>query len=85
MHCCYILKSFTDNSYYVGSTNNLTNRLNFYNRGKSRYTKRKIPWVLIYSECFSTLSLARKREYQLKSWKNRDSLERLIKKSGSIV
>ena len=75
----YILASVKDNSYYIGSTNNLKNRIEYHNEGRSKYTKLKKPWNLIYFEEFSSLSLARKREKQIKSWKSREAIERLIK------
>ncbi len=74
----YILSSIKDNSYYVGSTNDLRSRLEYHNNGRSRYTNLKKPWNLIYFEEFSNLSLARKREKQIKSWKSRKAIERLI-------
>ena len=79
MYYTYILVSLKDNSYYVGSTFDIEKRLNYHNTGKSKYTKLKIPWNLIYFEEFLTLSLSRKRETQIKSWKSRESIERLIK------
>ncbi len=78
----YILRSKIDNSYYVGSTNNLTRRLKEHNRGKSKYTRNKKPWELVYNEELSTLSLVRRRENQVKSWKKRVAIEKLI---GPVV
>ena len=78
MNYCYILKSLIDNSYYIGSTTDINKRIKYHNSGRSRYTKTKKPWVIIYSEEFSILSEARKREKQIKSWKDRKAIERLI-------
>lgn len=78
MYYTYILISLKDNSYYIGSTSNIKERLNYHNTGRSRYTKLKMPWNLIYFEELLTLSLARKRETQIKSWKSRKAVERLI-------
>ena len=78
MYYTYILASLKDNSYYVGSTSDIKQRLSYHNTGKSRYTKRKMPWNLIYSEEFLSLSLARKRELVIKSWKSRKAIERLM-------
>lgn len=49
-----------------------------HNKGLSKYTKNKGPWVLVYREEFSTLKLARRREKQIKSWKKRIAIEKLI-------
>ncbi|MFA5827974.1 MAG: GIY-YIG nuclease family protein [Candidatus Shapirobacteria bacterium] len=78
MYYTYILASLRDNSYYVGSTSEIYQRLNYHNAGRSRYTKLKLPWNLIYFEKFSSLSLARKREKIIKSWKSRKAIENLI-------
>ena len=39
----YILCSLKDNTYYVGSTRDLTERLERHNQGRSTYTKAKRP------------------------------------------
>lgn len=57
-----------DNTYYIGSTNDLEKRLHQHNFLKSgaHYTKLRRPVKLIYSESFPTISEARKREIVLK-------------------
>lgn len=77
----YILKC-TDNSYYVGSTINLIERIKAHTEGRCRYTKSRLPVKLAYSEEYPTLSEAKKREYQIKKWKSRLAIERLI---GPVV
>lgn len=79
MASLYILK-LVDNSYYVGSTGNLTQRLNNHYNGEVKSTKHKLPFVLIYTENYNTKSEAQKREYQIKRWKKRVAIERLLKK-----
>ena len=74
----YILKS-RNGSYYVGSTNDRDVRLSYHNDGKVKSTKSGRPWKMIYSESFDTLGDARKRELQIKNWKSRAAIERLIK------
>ena len=75
----YILQSLISCRYYVGSTEDLKNRLLLHNKGMVRSTKSDKPWRLVYSESFSTLKEARKRELQVKKWKSRLAIERLIK------
>ena len=65
----YILKSKSNNRYYIGSTKNLEKRLNYHNSDRARWTKRYQPWVLVHSESFETRSEAVKREKFLKSLK----------------
>ena len=74
----YILISKKDRRYYIGSTSNYSVRLTLHNAGKVKSTKFYRPWQLVYSEEFDTLSEAVKRERQIKGWKSRASIERLI-------
>lgn len=76
--CVYILKSEKTNGYYIGSTNNIERRIREHNKGKSRYTKGKGPWIILYREGFNSLREARLREQQIKSWKKRVAIEKLI-------
>jgi putative endonuclease len=46
----YIIQSLQDGTYYVGSTQALRKRLDRHNQGRSKYTKNKRPWKLVYSE-----------------------------------
>ena len=73
----YILRC-KDGSYYVGATNDIEKRLERHQKGYSKYTKNKRPVELIYKESYKNKSMALKREKQIKSWKNRKAIERLI-------
>ena len=78
MFYTYILKSLTNNSYYVGSCKNIDNRFNLHNKGLVKSTKRYIPQKLMHTEEYKTLTDASKREMQIKSWKKRSAIEKLI-------
>ncbi|MCL4363698.1 GIY-YIG nuclease family protein [Patescibacteria group bacterium] len=78
MFFTYILKSILTGQYYIGCTNNLKRRLDEHNKGLSKYTRNKRPWVLKYKEEYSSLIKARRREKQIKSWKKRQAIEKLI-------
>ena len=80
MFYIYILQSLTDNSYYVGCTENTSRRISEHNSGKVRSTKTRQPWSLRYTEKYNTLSEARSRENQIKRWKSRAAIERLLNK-----
>ncbi|KAF0215551.1 MAG: GIY-YIG catalytic domain [Ignavibacteria bacterium] len=54
MFYVYALYSSKFNKIYIGQTCDLTNRLIEHNSGKSFYTKRFIPWEIIYTEEFET-------------------------------
>ena len=82
MYYVYILKS-NNNQYYIGATSNIRNRVKYHNAGRVRSTKSNKPWSLIYKEKYNTLSEARSREKQIKSWKSRKAIERLKALSSS--
>lgn len=77
----YILYSKSADRYYIGSTKDLDDRLKRHNTGRSKYTKRGIPWDLTYKEEYPTRSDALKRERELKNWKSRIQIERLVRTS----
>jgi putative endonuclease len=78
----YILYSTKLNKYYVGACIDLDRRLYEHNIGHSKFTALGIPWQLKYTEDFSTLQLAKKRELEIKKKKSRIYIENLI---GSSV
>ncbi len=65
----YILKSTKDRKFFYGCTRNLETRLKDHNQGKVRFTKKRRPLVLHYSEGFDSLNDARKRVRYFKSKK----------------
>jgi putative endonuclease len=75
MYFFYILQC-SDNTLYVGSTNNLEKRLREHNELKSgaHYTKIRRPVVLKYKEELPSLSDARKREAEVKKWSRQKKL-----------
>ena len=75
----YILKILIDGSYYIDFSKDIRRRLNEHNSGKSQFTRRKIPWELVYSENFYSKTEALKREKFLKAQRNHDFYERLIR------
>lgn len=77
MYYVYVLKSQKDGKRYVGQTSDLERRLIQHNSGESRYTKNRGPWVLLYSEEYTTRSEAMIRESYLKSGVGRDFLKSL--------
>ena len=69
MFYVYIIKSKKDKSLYIGSTNDLKRRFEEHQLGKSKYTKNKIPFDLIYYEAFKSKIDALSRERNLKKFK----------------
>lgn len=67
MYHVYLLKSEkVENKLYIGYTKNLKKRLEEHNFGKSNFTKKYLPWGLVYCESFISLDDAIKREKSLK-------------------
>ena len=72
------LAECSDGSYYCGYTSDLKKRIETHNKGTGgKYTKRRIPVKLIYSEEFETRSEAMKRECEIKTF-SRKQKEELI-------
>ena len=63
---CYLLRC-ADDSLYCGITNDLDKRLAAHNAGTaSRYTRVRLPVVLVYVEPCESRSAASKREMEIK-------------------
>jgi putative endonuclease len=62
----YILQSELDESFYIGSTQNLDERMQRHNQGRFVYTKAKRPWKLVYFEKYPDRSSVVERENQIK-------------------
>ena len=73
----YILQN-DNNSFYIGTTNNLCKRVYQHNTNQSKYTKHRSPWKLVYTESYPTRSEAMKREYFIKSQKSKSFIISLI-------
>ena len=73
----YILKC-ADGSYYVGSTKNLELRLSQHQEGiGAKYTSKRLPVELVYSEEYDRVLDAYNREKQVQNW-SRAKREALI-------
>ena len=81
----YILKSLKDGNFYTGMTSDLEKRLKQHNAGKTPSTKPRRPFVLIYSEEFSSREDARKREIYLKSYAGSKEKRDIIKKVENCI
>ncbi|WP_456377585.1 GIY-YIG nuclease family protein [Lutibacter sp.] len=72
LECC-------DGTFYTGSTKDLELRLDQHKNGiGAKYTARRLPVKLLYSEEFTTISEAFYREKQIQGW-SRIKKEALIK------
>jgi len=66
---------------YIGITSDLETRIRRHNAGYEKSTKRRIPFVLLYSEVFATRLEARDREKYFKSGFGREIIRSLLIKA----
>ena len=79
MWLTHILYSKKTDRYYVGYTGDVSWREERHNLGWEKYTRRGIPWRLVYHEAYNTKAEAMYREREIKGKKSRRYIERLIK------
>lgn len=81
MFYVYAVYNQENNKTYIGQTENLAERLKLHNEKEFRgsYTSRfSGEWQLVYQEELGTRKEALIRERQLKSFRGRESIKRLI-------
>ncbi len=78
MEYVYVLQSLKDKKLYVGYTNNLKRRFSEHNAGRSKVTKERGPFKLLYYEACNQKEDALKRELQLKTGFGRQYLKRRL-------
>jgi len=75
----YILFSASANRYYVGHTTELLEeRLRKHNSNHKGFTGPNSDWKIVYMEKYPDKKLAYAREREVKSWKSRVRIEKLI-------
>lgn len=70
MFYVYLLKSLSDNKYYIGQTKDVDKRITEHNSGRIKSTKNRRPFKLIGFESYNKRNLARWREFNLKKNSN---------------
>lgn len=68
MYHVYLLRSKKKDVFYIGYTKDIEQRLGEHNTGLVNYTKKYVPWNLIYYESFLSLEDSKIREKSLKSF-----------------
>ncbi|ASW74433.1 excinuclease ABC subunit C [Chryseobacterium piperi] len=82
---CYILFSKSLNKYYIGhSCEELQERLRKHLSNHKGFTAKVKDWNIVYYEIFNSKSEAYKRERELKAWKSRSKIQKLINESQRI-
>ena len=79
----YILFSESLDKFYVGSTStDLADRLRRHLSGHSGFTAKAKDWGIVYTETFPDKAKALKREKEIKAWKSRAMIAKLIRETG---
>ena len=74
----YILFSEELDRYYIGVTSNLEERIRKHNSKHKGFTGRANDWRLVHEENYETKTAALAREREIKNWKSREMIERLL-------
>lgn len=79
MNYFYILYSKALNQYYIGHTSEkLEERLRKHLSNHSGFTSKAKDWMIIYFEEFETKAKAYNRELEVKKWKSKIKIQKLI-------
>lgn len=78
MFYVYVIQNDLNGKYYIGSTRDINKRLADHNYGRTKSTKNRGTWKLIYKEEYITNTEARKRENKIKSYKGGNAFKQLI-------
>ena len=81
-YCVYVLLSLNNNDIYIGSTENISKRIDLHNQGKVKSTKAYRPWKLLEYYEFKSRAEAVQKERFLK---NHQQKEILKKKYGLVT
>ena len=79
MYYTYILYATKYDRYYVGQTNSISKRLVRHNAGYVKSTKKFKPWKMVYYEKFITRKESLRKETEIKKWKSKKMIQKLIK------
>src|SRR5690554_2852066 len=85
MYFLYILYSENLDRYYIGYTENIHIRLKEHLWEHKGFTSKAKDWELKYSETFEEKTDAMARERQIKKWKSRRLIERLISEKDQLA
>ncbi|MGE8553536.1 MAG: GIY-YIG nuclease family protein [Chryseobacterium jejuense] len=76
---CYILYSESLEKYYIGhSCDDLQERLRKHLANHKGFTSKAKDWIIVCSESFNSKTEAYKREREIKAWKSKSKIQKLI-------
>jgi len=79
MFYVYILQSEVDSKLYIGMTEDLKRRLSEHNSGRSAYTKKYLPWNIIYYESHTNQKDVIRRERYLKTTQGHRAIRNMLR------
>ena len=75
----YVLYSFENEIFYTGYTSDLVKRFHDHNTHNTNgFTVKYRPWIVLYTEIFTTKSSAISREKELKSGVGREYIKKIV-------
>ena len=75
----YIIYSKQGNRFYIGHSNDVKERLRRHNSNHKGFTGKYSDWEIVYCEVYPDKTSAYAREREVKGWKSRRMIEKLIK------
>ena len=81
----YILYSKKINIFYKGSTSNVFERIKRHNAGRENYTKKGIPWILLWFADKPSRAEAYRFELKLKNLSRKRTIELMLKYSEGFA
>ena len=82
MYFVYILFSPSKDRFYIGSSSDLTDRLKKHNTNHKGFTGGTADWHIVYSERYPNKPEAIQREREIKKWKSRIMIQKLVSSSA---
>ena len=79
MFYVYILQSQFSHVLYIGKTTDLKKRVKEHNSGQSTYTKKNMPWDIIYYEAHINRDDMNQREKYLKTTQGHQAIKQMLK------
>jgi putative endonuclease len=76
MFYVYVLRSSKTGRRYVGSCENIDERIRRHNAGRSTATRHGIPWTLVHRKIFASRTETARKERFYKMGRGRDELDR---------
>ncbi len=84
MYTLYILYSPILDKFYIGFTNkHVHTRLQKHLSNHKGFTAKAKDWQIVYTETYEDKSTALKREREIKNWKSKDSVKKLVAYSST--